>query len=239
MNTGSNRDDDEVKKFESMAARWWDPKGEFRVLHQMNPLRANYIDTRSPVAGCRVLDIGCGGGLLCEALAARGAEVTGIDAGEHTLQIARQHRDETGCQVEYRCIEAAALAAEHTAHYDVVCCLELLEHVPDPAALVRSAATLTRPGGSLYFSTINRNPRSWLLAIVGAEYLLGLLPRGTHDYLRFIRPRELAAWLREAELLLAELSGLFYNPLSGSFRLVRDTGVNYIAHARKSAAPAR
>ncbi len=231
MNTGS--DSSEIEKFESLAERWWDPEGEFRVLHQMNPLRANYIDERSPVANRRVLDIGCGGGLLCEALETRGAEVTGIDVGERTLQVAELHRDQSGSQVEYRRVEAETLAAERPGHYDIVCCLELLEHVSHPAALVRSAAALTKPGGNLYFSTINRNPRSWLLAIVGAEYLLSLLPKGTHDYRKFIRPRELAAWLRRAELQLQEISGLFYNPLTGSFRLVQDPGVNYMLHARK------
>ena len=230
MNT---TDSSEVEKFERLAERWWDTEGEWRVLHQMNPLRANYIDERSPVAGRRVLDIGCGGGLLCEALEARGAEVTGIDVGERTLRVAELHRDKSECQVEYRLIEAQALAAERPGHYDIVCCMELLEHVPEPAALVESAAALAKPGGSLYFSTINRNPRSWLLAIVGAEYILGLLPRGTHNYEKLIRPRELGAWLRRAQLQLKEISGLFYNPLTGSFRLIRDPSVNYMVHACK------
>jgi 2-polyprenyl-6-hydroxyphenyl methylase/3-demethylubiquinone-9 3-methyltransferase len=230
-----NVDPAEIAKFEALASRWWDPEGEFRPLHRMNPLRANFIDARAPVAGRRVLDVGCGGGILSEGLAARGARVTGIDMGEAPLAVAKLHLLESGLDIEYRHVEAAELAQERPGHYDVVTCLEVLEHVPDPAALVANCARLVRPGGDVFFATINRNPKSYLFAIVGAEHLLKLLPKGTHDYARFIRPAELAAWSRAAGLVTAEVAGMRFNPLTGHFSLGDDVDVNYLVHARRPA----
>ncbi len=191
--TTPNVDAAEIAKFEALASRWWDRAGDFRPLHEMNPLRANYIDARSPVAGRRVLDVGCGGGILSEALAQRGATVTGIDMGEAPLAVARLHLLESGLEIDYRHASAEALAEEQPESFDIVTCLEMLEHVPDPGSLVRACARLARPGGDLYFATINRNPKSYVFAILGAEHILKLLPKGTHDYARFIRPSELAA----------------------------------------------
>jgi 2-polyprenyl-6-hydroxyphenyl methylase/3-demethylubiquinone-9 3-methyltransferase len=230
-----NVDPAEIAKFEALASRWWDPEGEFRPLHRMNPLRANFIDSRAPVAGKRVLDVGCGGGILCEGLAQRGARVTGIDAGEAPLAVARLHLLESGLDIEYRHVDAADLALENPGHYDVVTCLEVLEHVPDPGALVATCTSLVRPGGDVFFATINRNPKSYLFAIVGAEHILKLLPKGTHDYARFIRPAELAAWSRAAGLVTAELVGMHFNPLTGQFRIGGDVDVNYLVHARRPA----
>ena len=230
----ANVDSGEIAKFEQLAHRWWDPHGEFRPLHDINPLRANYIDQRSPVAEARFLDVGCGGGLLTEAVAHRGALVTGIDMGEAPLSVARLHLRESNLDIDYRHTTAEALAAEEAGQYDIVTCLEMLEHVPDPGSVVRACAALCRPGGHLYFSTINRNPKSYLFAIIGAEYVLKLLPRGTHDYAKFIRPSELGTWLREAGLELADITGMTYNPLTKSYKLdPRDVSVNYLLHARK------
>lgn len=229
-----NVDPREIAKFEALASRWWDPGSEFRPLHEINPLRANYIDEHSPVAGQRLLDVGCGGGILAEAMAQRGARVTGIDMGEAPLAVARMHQLESGVEVEYQQSTAEALAAEQTGHYDVVCCLEMLEHVPDPEAVVAACAALARPGAALYFSTINRNPKSFAFAIVGAEYILKLLPAGTHEYTKFIKPSELAGWLRAAGLELRGMTGLTYNPFSRQYRLQpRDVSVNYMVHAVK------
>ena len=229
-----NVDPAEIAKFEALAARWWDRNSEFKPLHAINPLRANYVDTHSPVAGTRLIDVGCGGGILAEAMAHRGAEVTGIDMGEAPLSVARIHQLESGVEVDYRQTTAEQLAAEQPAHFDVVCCLEMLEHVPDPAAVVRACADLCRPGGNLYFSTINRNPKSYLFAIVGAEYILKLLPRGTHDYGKLIKPAELASWIREAGLQLKHMTGLLYNPVTQHYRLdEKDVSVNYMVHASK------
>jgi len=234
-----NVDPAEIARFEALAARWWDASGEFRPLHEINPLRANWIDERAPVAGRRILDVGCGGGILAEALARRGAQVTGIDLGEAPLAVARLHGIESDVAVDYRRIAAEALAAETPGTFDVVTCLEMLEHVPDPAAVVRACAELVKPGGHLFFSTINRNPKAFALAIIGAEYLLGLLPRGTHTYARFIRPAELAAWCRSAGLEVHDMTGMLYNPLTRSYRLkARDVDVNYLLHATRSAAGA-
>lgn len=234
-----NVDPAEIARFEALAARWWDAAGEFRPLHEINPLRANWIDERAPVAGRRILDVGCGGGILAEALARRGAQVTGIDLGEAPLAVARLHGIESDVAVDYRRIAAEALAAETPGTFDVVTCLEMLEHVPDPAAVVRACAALVKPGGHLFFSTINRNPKAFALAIIGAEYLLGLLPRGTHTYARFIRPAELAAWCRSAGLEVHDMTGMLYNPLTRSYRLkARDVDVNYLLHATRSAAGA-
>jgi 2-polyprenyl-6-hydroxyphenyl methylase/3-demethylubiquinone-9 3-methyltransferase len=234
MTSGMNVDPQEIAKFEALAARWWDPESEFRPLHDINPLRANFIDRHSPVAGGRLVDVGCGGGLLAEAMALRGAEVTGIDMGEAPLAVARLHREESGVDVDYRHGTAEALAEELPEHFDVVCCLEMLEHVPDPASVIAACSDLARPGGSLYFSTINRNPKAFLFAIVGAEHVLNLLPAGTHEYARFIKPSELAGWIRDAGLQLREMTGLVYNPLTRRYRLnPRDVSVNYMVRAVK------
>ncbi len=232
----SNVDREEIRKFADLAARWWDPEGEFRPLHDMNPLRAGYIDGKSPVAGKQLIDIGCGGGILSEDLARRGAQVTGIDMGEAPLAVARLHAEEAGLQIDYRHGTAEDLAAAQPGSFDILCCLEMLEHVPDPGSVIRACAELTRAGGDLYFSTINRNPKSFLFAIVGAEYVLGLLPRGTHSYRKLIRPSELAGWLRDAGLELVEIKGIIMNPITRQFRLSdRDVSVNYLMHARKPA----
>ncbi len=234
--TTSNVDRAEIAKFEELAHRWWDRHSEFKPLHDINPLRANYIDERSPVAGKRVLDVGCGGGILAEAMAQRGAIVTGIDMGEAPLAVARLHQLESGVSVDYRQITAEAIAAEMPAQFDVVTCMEMLEHVPDPGSIVRACAALCKPGGDLYFSTLSRSPKSWLFAIVGAEYVLNLLPKGTHDYAKLIRPSELAGWLRAAGLQLIDMTGLVYNPLTKQYKLnPRDVSVNYMVHVRKIA----
>lgn len=232
----SNVDHSEIAKFEALAARWWDGNGEFRPLHEINPLRANWIDRYSPVQGQRLVDVGCGGGILAEAMAQRGAEVTGIDMGEAPLSVARLHRLESGVDVDYRRCTAEQLADEQPGRFDIVCCLEMLEHVPDPAAVIRACAELARPGATLYFSTINRNPKAFLFAIVGAEHLLRLLPAGTHEYAKFIRPSELAQWLRAAGLTLEGMTGLTYNPVTQRYRLVEDdVSVNYMVRASKPA----
>jgi len=234
MTNSPNVDPEEIGKFERLAARWWDPGSEFRPLHEMNPLRLRYIDERAPLAGKTVLDVGCGGGLLTEAMAARGARVTGIDLGEAPLAVARLHLRESGLAVDYRHIAAEDLAEQEPASFDTVTCLEMLEHVPDPASTVAACARLVKPGGKVFFSTINRNPKSWLLAIVGAEYVLGLLPRGTHDYMKFIRPSELEQWARRAGLRVREYTGLHYNPISRRFWLAPGLDVNYMCVAERS-----
>lgn len=236
MTARQNVDAHEIAKFEALASRWWDADGEFRPLHDINPLRANFIDEHSPVAGRRLLDVGCGGGILSEAMAQRGASVTGIDMGEAPLSVARIHQLESGVEVDYRQSTAEDMATAQPGEFDIVCCLEMLEHVPDPAAVVEACAQLVVPGGSLYFSTINRNPKAFLFAIVGAEHILRLLPAGTHEYSRFIRPSELAGWLRKAGLLLQEMTGLTYNPVTRRYRLEpRDVSVNYMLRATRPA----
>lgn len=230
----TNTDGEEIAKFEALANRWWDPEGDFRPLHDMNPLRANYIDQRSPVAGRQLLDVGCGGGILAEAMASRGARVTGIDMAGAPLAVARLHALESGVAVDYHQSTAEALAQQQPEAFDIVTCLEMLEHVPDPASVVQACSDLTRPGGDLYFSTINRNPKAWALAVVGAEYILRLLPRGTHDYRKFIKPSELAQFARAAGLEVVHITGILYNPLTRHFKLSeRDVDVNYLMHARK------
>ncbi len=236
MTKGLNVDPQEIAKFEALASRWWDRNSEFRPLHDINPLRANYIDHHSPVSGKRLLDVGCGGGILAEAMAQRGANVTGIDMGEAPLSVARLHQLESGVDVEYRQSTAEQLAAEEPQSYDVVCCLEMLEHVPEPGDVIAACAALAKPGGSVYFSTLNRNPKSFAFAIVGAEHILQLLPAGTHEYAKFIKPSEMAGWMREAGLVLQGMTGLTYNPLSKRYRLDEtDVSVNYMVRALKPA----
>ena len=236
MKNALNVDPNEIAKFEALASRWWDRSGEFRPLHEINPLRANYIDEHSPVAGKNLVDVGCGGGILAEAMAQRGAKVTGIDMGEAPLSVAKMHQLESGVAIEYQQSTAEQLAAEKGESYDIVCCLELLEHVPEPGDVIAACADLARPGGALYFSTINRNPKSFAFAIVGAEHILKLLPAGTHEYARFIKPSELAGWLRSAGLKLEGMTGLTYNPLTRHYRLNEsDVSVNYMVRARKPA----
>ncbi|MEH6568377.1 MAG: bifunctional 2-polyprenyl-6-hydroxyphenol methylase/3-demethylubiquinol 3-O-methyltransferase UbiG [Halioglobus sp.] len=232
--TTSNVDPKEIAKFEALASRWWDRSSEFKPLHEINPLRANYIDERSPVAGKMLVDVGCGGGILAESMAQRGAQVTGIDMGESPLTVARIHQLESGVEVDYRQNTAEQLAQEKPGAFDIVCCLEMLEHVPDPGSVIAACAAMAKPGGSLYFSTINRNPKAFAFAIVGAEHILQLLPAGTHEYARFIKPSELAGWMRDAGLILEGMTGLTYNPISKHYRLnPKDVTVNYMVHASK------
>ncbi len=232
MSIRDNVDPAEVEKFQALASRWWDAGGEFKTLHEINPLRVAYIERQvGALTGKTLLDIGCGGGLLAEAIARRGARVTAIDAGEAALEVARLHLHESGLDIDYRLATAEEFAAGHADRYDVVTCLELLEHVPDPASVIAAAARLLKPGGRLILSTINRKPKAFALAIVGAEYLLRLLPRGTHDYRNFIRPSELAASLRAAGLRPVDLTGLTYNPLTRAYALGPDLDVNYLLTA--------
>jgi 2-polyprenyl-6-hydroxyphenyl methylase/3-demethylubiquinone-9 3-methyltransferase len=223
-----NADPSELQKFSELAHRWWDPTSEFRPLHEINPLRLEWINARAPLHGRRVLDIGCGGGILSESMAVKGADVTGIDLSEKALKVADLHSLETGVQVRYELISAEDMAAREPASFDVVTCMEMLEHVPDPAAVVHACATLVKPGGHVFFSTINRNPKAYLFAVLGAEYILKLLPRGTHDFARFIKPSELASFVRSAGLDLHAMKGLTYNPLTKMYSLNQDTDVNYM-----------
>lgn len=230
----TNVDSAEVAKFEALAHRWWDRNSEFKPLHDINPLRANYIDSKSPVAEQKLLDVGCGGGILSEAMAQRGAIVTGIDMGETPLSVARLHQLESGVEVDYQQITAEELAEQQPGQYDVVTCLEMLEHVPDPASVIAACKKLVKPGGDVYFSTLNRNPKSYLFAIVGAEYLLKLLPKGTHEYSKFIRPSELGNWVRQAGLQLQDMTGMTYNPITKQYALkADDVGVNYLVHCKR------
>ena len=229
-----NVDHDEIAKFEKLAARWWDPESEFKPLHDINPLRLDYIDRLAGLQGKRVLDVGCGGGLLTEGMAARGADVTGIDMGNAPLTVARLHQHESGLDIDYRQATAEQLASEEPGGFDIVTCLEMLEHTPDPAAVIGACARLIRDDGYIFLSTINRNPKSWLFAVVGAEYILNLLPRGTHEYEKFIRPSEMEAWSRAAGLSLEDLSGMSYNPLTREYRLGSDVSVNYLACFRRA-----
>ncbi len=232
MSTPVNVDPAEVEKFSQLAHRWWDPNSEFRPLHEINPLRLRWIDERAALAGKRVLDVGCGGGILSESMAGLGASVTGIDLSDKALKVAQLHLLESGRQVEYRRIAVEALAAEQPGAFDVVTCMEVLEHVPDPASTIAACARLLKPGGHAFFATINRNPKSFLLAIVGAEYLLRLLPRGTHEYAKLIKPSELAGMCRHGGLSVRGMTGMTYNPLTKVYALGRDTDVNYIVHAQ-------
>jgi 2-polyprenyl-6-hydroxyphenyl methylase/3-demethylubiquinone-9 3-methyltransferase len=230
----ANVDPAEIAKFSALAHRWWDPNGEFRPLHEINPLRLAHIERLvGGLSGKRILDVGCGGGILAEAMAAKGAHVTGIDLADKPLKVAMLHRLESGATVEYRNVAVEAIAAEAPDTFDVVTCMEMLEHVPDPSSVVASCARLAKPGGWAIFSTINRNPKSFLFAIVGAEYVLRLLPRGTHEYARFITPSELARHCREAGLSVADLTGMTYNPVSRVYSLGRDVDVNYLIATKR------
>ena len=224
----TNVDPAELAKFNELAHRWWDPEGEFRPLHEINPLRLQWIAERAPLEGSTALDVGCGGGILAEAMAQRGASVTGIDLGEKALRIAGLHQLESGVQVRYESASAEEYAEAHGSAFDVVTCMELLEHVPEPASTVAACARLVKPGGRVIFSTINRNPKAYLFAVIGAEYMLKLLPKGTHDYARFIKPSELTRWCREAGLQPLEMTGLTYQPLTRKYRLGADCDVNYM-----------
>ncbi|MFP5381402.1 MAG: bifunctional 2-polyprenyl-6-hydroxyphenol methylase/3-demethylubiquinol 3-O-methyltransferase UbiG [Gammaproteobacteria bacterium] len=229
----SNVDTAEIAKFSELAHRWWDPNSEFRPLHEINPLRLRWIDAHVPLAGKKVLDVGCGGGILTEAMAGAGAQVSGIDLSDKALKVAKLHLHESGHSVDYQLISAEDYAAQHAGEFDVVTCMEMLEHVPSPASVVAACARLVKPGGRVFFSTLNRNPKSYLFAIVGAEYVLKLLPRGTHDYAKFITPAELARMAREAGLDIDELIGMTYNPLTKIYKLEADTSVNYLLAARR------
>ncbi|MGA7594667.1 MAG: bifunctional 2-polyprenyl-6-hydroxyphenol methylase/3-demethylubiquinol 3-O-methyltransferase UbiG [Gallionella sp.] len=229
----TNADPIELEKFSQLAHKWWDPNSEFKPLHDINPLRLDYIDRHAGLAGKTVLDVGCGGGILSESMAGSGADVTGIDLSDKALQVARLHLLESGKQVDYRSIAVEDLAAEQPGHYDVVTCLEMLEHVPDPGSVIAACAKLAKPGGWIFFSTLNRNPKSYLFAVVGAEYILSLLPRGTHDYAKFIKPSELAQFCRNAGLDLVDLIGMGYNPLTRVYALGKDTDVNYMVACRR------
>lgn len=229
-----NVDHDEIEKFEKLAGRWWDPGSEFKPLHDINPLRLGYIDRIAPLTGKRVIDVGCGGGLLTEAMAASGAQVTGIDMGKAPLSVARLHRHESGLEIDYQQATAEQMAETQPGSFDVVTCLEMLEHVPDPGAVIAACAQLIKDDGHVFLSTINRKPKAYLLAVVGAEYLLRMLPRGTHDYSKFIRPSEMEAWARASGLQLMDLTGMSYNPLTREYSLGRDVSVNYLACFRKA-----
>ncbi len=231
-----NVDQEEIAKFEQLASKWWDRNSEFKPLHDINPLRVGYIDRHARLAGKKVLDVGCGGGILSESMAQRGAEVTGIDMGEAPLKVAKLHGLESGVNVSYRQITVEELAAEQPESYDVVTCMEMLEHVPDPSSIVNACAKLVKPGGYAFFSTLNRNPKSYLFAIMGAEQILKLVPKGTHDFKKFIRPSELGTWIRQSDLTSFDMTGLVYNPLTKAYRLnPKDVDVNYMIATRKPA----
>lgn len=231
----TNADPAELQKFSDLAHRWWDPASEFKPLHEINPLRLDWIDDIASIAGKKVLDIGCGGGILAESMAARGATVTGIDLSDKALSVARLHLFESGLSVDYQLVSAEAFADAQPGAFDVVTCMEMLEHVPDPASTIKACAHLVKPGGHVFFSTLNRNLKSYLLAVIGAEYVLKLLPKGTHEYAKFIRPSELARYCRDARLDTEQIIGLSYNPLTKVYSLGSDTDVNYLAHTRPTA----
>ncbi|MFA7316019.1 MAG: bifunctional 2-polyprenyl-6-hydroxyphenol methylase/3-demethylubiquinol 3-O-methyltransferase UbiG [Sulfuricella sp.] len=233
--TTQNADHQELDKFSQLAHRWWDPNSEFKPLHDINPLRLEYIDSLAGLAGKQVLDVGCGGGILSESMAARGASVTGIDLGEKALKVAKLHLLESGQKVDYRLIAVEELAQQSPGSFDVVTCMEMLEHVPDPLSVVKSCAQLVKPGGHVFFSTLNRNLKSYLFAVIGAEYVLNMLPRGTHDYAKFIKPSELARHCRTAGLNVDQITGMSYNPLSKVYSLGDDTSINYLITAHREA----
>jgi 2-polyprenyl-6-hydroxyphenyl methylase/3-demethylubiquinone-9 3-methyltransferase len=235
LQQSTNADPSEVQKFSDLAHRWWDPNSEFKPLHDINPLRLNWIDQSIGLNGKKVIDIGCGGGILSESMAAKGAHVTGIDLSDKALSVARLHLLETGAKVEYQHIAAESMAAEHPDAFDAVTCLEMLEHVPDPQQTIAACAQLVKTGGDVFLSTLNRNPKSYLFAIIGAEYILNMLPKGTHDYAKFIKPAELVRMTRNAGLDLVSMVGMSYNPLTKVYSLGDDTSVNYMIHLRRSA----
>jgi 2-polyprenyl-6-hydroxyphenyl methylase/3-demethylubiquinone-9 3-methyltransferase len=231
----ANVDQAEIAKFDELAHRWWDPAGEFKPLHDINPLRLEWIERHAALEGSAVLDVGCGGGILAESMARRGARVTGIDLSEKALAVAQLHLQKSGLQISYQRTDVEEFAASHPASFDVVTCMELLEHVPQPAGMVAACARLVRPGGQVFFSTINRNAKAYLFAVIGAEYVLGLLPKGTHDYQRFIKPSELARWSRDSQLLVEEVIGMTYNPLTRIYSLGADCDVNYLMRGKRRA----
>jgi 2-polyprenyl-6-hydroxyphenyl methylase/3-demethylubiquinone-9 3-methyltransferase len=233
--TTQNADHHELDKFSQLAHRWWDPNSEFKPLHDINPLRLEYIDSLASLAGRQVLDVGCGGGILSESMAARGASVTGIDLGEKALKVAKLHLLESGQKVDYRLIAVEELAQQSPCTFDVVTCMEMLEHVPDPLSVVKACAQLVKPGGHVFFSTLNRNFKAYLFAVIGAEYVLNMLPRGTHDYAKFIKPSELARHCRSAGLNVDQITGMSYNPLSKVYSLGEDTSINYLMACRREA----
>ena len=233
-----NADPAEIEKFNQLASRWWDPDGDFRPLHELNPIRLEFIQRHADLTGCRALDVGCGGGILSESLARAGATVTGIDMADDALAVARLHADDNGLDIAYECSTAEEFAPDHAGRFDVVACMELLEHVPDPGSLVRACAAAARPGGYVFFSTINRSPKAYALAVVSAEYVMRLLPRGTHDYERFIRPSELAGLIRAAGLSVEAIAGLRYDPVRGVHGLTDRPDVNYVVAARRPSEPA-
>lgn len=228
--TTLNVDPAEIAKFEELANRWWDTQGEFKPLHEINPLRLQYIDQRTGLAGKKVLDVGCGGGILAESMAKKGADVIGIDMGKAPLTVAKLHAMEAEIDLHYRQVTVEELAEEMPASFDTVTCMEMLEHVPDPSSIIRACYKLVKPGGDLFMSTINRNPKAFMFAVVGAEYILQMLPKGTHEYKKFIKPSELGQWARQAELELKDISGLSYNPLTKAYKISNDVSVNYMAH---------
>ncbi|AEF54256.1 bifunctional 2-polyprenyl-6-hydroxyphenol methylase/3-demethylubiquinol 3-O-methyltransferase UbiG [Marinomonas posidonica] len=233
----TNVDLDEVAKFEALASRWWDTENEFKPLHDINPLRTNYINERAGLEGKKIIDIGCGGGILSEAMAQHGAQVKGIDMGEAPLAVAKLHLEESNLEIDYERITAEQIAEREAGQYDVVTCLEMLEHVPDPASVIRACMTLVKPGGHVFFSTINRNPKAYLFAIIGAEYILNMLPKGTHDYAKFIQPAELNNYARKAGLEVQHMTGMTYNPLTKVYKLTdKDVSVNYLMHTQKPTA---